>query len=87
MGLPVIFVPSPNVAADHQYKNAEVLKKNEAAELIKDAELNELLPQKVNELINDDLTLQKLSNNIKKFARPDAAEKIATEIIKMASVI
>ncbi len=87
LGLPVIFVPSPNVAANHQYKNAEVLRKANAAELIKDLDLTALLPKKINELITDDTKLKALGANIKNFARPDAANKIASELIKMASTI
>ncbi len=85
LGLPVIFVPSPNVAEDHQYKNAKVLYDSEAAELIRDNEISDKIIGKVKELIFNDDKLKKYRDNIKKFAKPDAANIIANEIIKLAS--
>jgi len=85
--LPVIFVPSPNVAADHQFKNAEVLKNVKAAELLRDNELNNSITEKVENLINNKDELIELGKNIKKFAKPDAINTIANEIIKMARII
>lgn len=87
LGLPVIFVPSPNVAANHQFKNAEVLKNVNASELIEDIKLNETIVEKVKILIFDDKQLAEFSNNIKNFSKPDAANLIAKEIIKLASII
>jgi len=87
LGLPVIFVPSPNVAADHQFKNAEVLKNVKAAELLRDNELNNSITEKVENLINNKDELIELGKNIKKFAKPDAINTIANEIIKMARII
>lgn len=87
LGLPVIFVPSPNVAADHQYKNAEVLKNVGAAELIRDSELNNSITKKVKTLISNDEALNELGENIKKFAKPDAINSIANEIINLARII
>lgn len=87
LGLPVIFVPSPNVAANHQFKNAEVLKIANASELIEDVKLNETIVEKVKNLIFDDKQLTEFSNNIKTFSKPDAVNLIAKEIIKLASII
>lgn len=87
LGLSVVFVPSPNVAENHQYKNAAVLKNSNAAELIEDDTLADVLVNTVNGLIYNDNKLRELSNNIKKFDKPNAVDKIANEIIKMASVI
>jgi UDP-N-acetylglucosamine--N-acetylmuramyl-(pentapeptide) pyrophosphoryl-undecaprenol N-acetylglucosamine transferase len=87
LGLPVVFVPSPNVAENHQFKNAEVLKNMNAAELIEDNILDETLVEKVNILILDSEKLEELRNNIKKFDKPDATNTIANEIIKMATII
>ncbi len=87
LGLPVVFVPSPNVAENHQYKNAEVLKNSNAAELIEDNKLADTLVDKVSNLIFNNDKLKELSANIKKFDKPNAVDKIANEIIKMASVI
>ncbi|MCF6268297.1 MAG: undecaprenyldiphospho-muramoylpentapeptide beta-N-acetylglucosaminyltransferase [Melioribacteraceae bacterium] len=87
ISIPVIFVPSPNVAANHQYKNAKVLVDAEAAELIEDRELNEKLVDVVKDIIFDNTKLDKLKLSIKKFAKPDAIKTISNEIIKMASTI
>jgi UDP-N-acetylglucosamine--N-acetylmuramyl-(pentapeptide) pyrophosphoryl-undecaprenol N-acetylglucosamine transferase len=76
VGKPVIFIPSPNVAEDHQTKNAMAVVENEAAVIIKDAEAKVQLAQKVIELINDEDRLKRLSFNIKKLAKPEAAKEI-----------
>ena len=87
LGIPTIFVPSPNVAADHQFKNAEVLKDMNACELISDINLNKDILRIVTSLINDSEKLKNFSQNIKNFARPSAINTIANEIITMASTI
>jgi UDP-N-acetylmuramate--alanine ligase len=80
LGKPVILVPSPNVAEDHQTKNALALVKKEAAVLIPDKDaIRELVPQAL-ELVFDDKRLRELSANILKMALPDAANKIVEEI-------
>ncbi|GHT00902.1 UDP-N-acetylglucosamine--N-acetylmuramyl-(pentapeptide) pyrophosphoryl-undecaprenol N-acetylglucosamine transferase [Bacteroidia bacterium] len=80
LGKPVILVPSPNVAEDHQTKNAQALMKKGAAVLITDDRaIKDLLPQTL-ELIHSDERLKKLSTNISKLAHPDAAKKIVDEI-------
>ena len=84
LGVPVIFVPSPNVAANHQYKNAESLKNENAAELIEDMKVNDELLPKINQLINDENKIKLLKENIKKFAKPQAAQVIAESAIKLA---
>ena len=78
-----ILVPSPNVAEDHQTKNALALVKKEAAIMIKDAEAKNTLIPKALEIINDENQLKKLSQNIKQFAHKDADELIAKEIISL----
>jgi len=87
IGLPVIFVPSPNVAADHQYKNAKVLKDANAAELIGDSGIDTKLISIINSLINNENKLETLRTNIKAFANPNAIKTISNEIIKMAATI
>lgn len=87
LGVPVIFVPSPNVAANHQFKNAESLQTDNAAELIKDSSLEERLFDKIKSLINNQEKLNELKNNIKKFSKPDAARVIAEDAIKLAEKI
>lgn len=83
IGKPVILVPSPNVAEDHQTKNAMALSGNNAAILIKDDEAQENLAVKAIELITDDTRCASLSKNISHFAHKDAAGSIADIILDM----
>ena len=80
---PVIFVPLPTAAEDHQTKNAQQLVDAEAALMVRNAEAEkELVPALLR--LKDDLELQtKLSKNIGKFARPNAADDIVNEIVKV----
>lgn len=82
LGKPTLFVPSPNVAEDHQTKNAMALVEKEAAKLVKDADVETVIPE-ATQLLRDEEQLQKLADNIKQFARPDAARDIAREVIKL----
>jgi len=82
---PVILVPSPNVAEDHQTQNALALVKKDAAMLIKDADAVELLVDKAIELIHNDAELVKMSKNILKLAEKDSADRIAEEVMKLIS--
>jgi UDP-N-acetylglucosamine--N-acetylmuramyl-(pentapeptide) pyrophosphoryl-undecaprenol N-acetylglucosamine transferase len=82
-GKPAIFVPSPNVAEDHQTKNAKVMVDNNAALMIKDNETEKLISSAV-ELLKDESLLGSLGRNIKKYAKPDAAARIAEEVIRLA---
>ena len=78
-----VFVPSPNVAEDHQTKNAMALVNQNAALLVKDMEAkNKLVPQ-VLEVLDDELLLTKLRRNISKMAFNDSAQIIADEVIKL----
>ncbi len=83
LGLPVIFIPSRNVAANHQYKNAMSLVENNAGLLIEDGELVYKIKDVVLKTINDETLLGKLKANIKKYSKPDAAIKIAESIINL----
>jgi UDP-N-acetylmuramate--alanine ligase len=80
LGKSVILVPSPNVAEDHQTKNAEALLKKNAAILIPDQNVMKDLFSQALELIHDDERLKALSENILKLALPDAANRIVDEI-------
>lgn len=80
---PVILVPSPNVAEDHQTKNALALVKKDAAIYVKDIEAHEKLLPEAMKVITDDDKLKQLSLNIAKLALPDAAEIIAKEVLKL----
>lgn len=81
-GRPAIFVPSPNVAEDHQTKNAQSLVDNNAAVIIKDQEAREKLVMEALELIKDTEKQEKLSKNISGLAKPNAAEDIVKEIVE-----
>lgn len=83
IGKPVILVPSPNVAEDHQTKNALALVNKDAAIYVKDADAPaELLPMAV-KTVQDTKRLDTLSENILKLALPNSASIIAEEVIKM----
>ena len=84
IGKPVIMVPSPNVAEDHQTKNASALVKNNAAILVPDMEAEQtLLDTALHVLKNEDQATE-LGNNIRKLALPDADEVIAKQVLKIA---
>jgi len=80
---PVILVPSPNVAEDHQTKNAKALSEKNAALLITDANANATLIDTALDLIFDADKSDKLRNNIADFARPNATRDIVNEIEKL----
>jgi UDP-N-acetylglucosamine--N-acetylmuramyl-(pentapeptide) pyrophosphoryl-undecaprenol N-acetylglucosamine transferase len=86
LGKPVILVPSPNVAEDHQTKNALALVNRDAALYVKDAEAPGKLLQLAIDTVGDAARLQSLSENILKLALPDSAEIIAREVIKLAKM-
>ncbi|WP_395053369.1 undecaprenyldiphospho-muramoylpentapeptide beta-N-acetylglucosaminyltransferase [Flavobacterium sp.] len=83
VGKPTIFIPSPNVAEDHQTKNANAIVDKNGALLIKESELDEKFETIFNQLIHDDNLQNKLSENIKKLAKPNATKDIVEEIIKL----
>ena len=85
IGKPVVLVPSPNVAEDHQTKNALALADRDAALYVKDAEAPAALLQLAVDTVNDDARLKSLSENILQLALPDSAEIIAKEVIKLAT--
>lgn len=84
LGKPVILVPSPNVAEDHQTKNAMALVNKDAALYVADAEaVKTLIPLAVN-TVNNVQELDTLSRNIRRMGRPDAARIIAEEVVALA---
>jgi UDP-N-acetylglucosamine--N-acetylmuramyl-(pentapeptide) pyrophosphoryl-undecaprenol N-acetylglucosamine transferase len=85
LGIPAVFVPSPNVAGDHQSKNAESMAEAGAAKLLKDEDLKYRLTATIKKLIYDEDKLQKMSKAMKKLAKPDAAKNIAEEIFTLVS--
>lgn len=84
LGKPVVLVPSPNVAEDHQTKNALALVEHDAALYVPDDEARRtLLPLAINTVGQPD-RLQQLAANIQKLAKPNAASDIAEEAIRLA---
>jgi UDP-N-acetylglucosamine--N-acetylmuramyl-(pentapeptide) pyrophosphoryl-undecaprenol N-acetylglucosamine transferase len=83
VGKPVVFIPSPNVAEDHQTKNARAIADNQGAILLKESELEEKFQLIFEELINSRDQQEKLSENIKKLALPNATKQIVDEIVKL----
>ena len=81
---PVILVPSPNVAEDHQTKNALALVNKNAALYVKDANAQDLLLDKAIETVNQPGLLKNLSKNIAELAFTDSANVIAKEVLKLA---
>ncbi len=84
LGKAVILVPSPNVSEDHQTKNAMALVDKEAAIHVSDATAKETLIDKAIETVNDKEKLETLSTNIKKMAKPNAAQEIAEQVLIFA---
>lgn len=83
VGKPVIFIPSPNVAEDHQKKNAQAVAQEDAAILIEEKDLDVVFNDRFSELMESETLQKKLSENILKLAKPNAAKEIADEIDKL----
>jgi UDP-N-acetylglucosamine--N-acetylmuramyl-(pentapeptide) pyrophosphoryl-undecaprenol N-acetylglucosamine transferase len=84
MGLPSVLVPSPNVAEDHQTRNAMALVNRDAAVLVKDAEARRSLVDTAVALVNDTGAKERLSANIAAMAFHDAASRIADEVLTLS---
>ncbi len=82
LGKPSVLVPSPNVAEDHQTKNAMALVENQAAVLVKDNEAKEKLFEEALSLVTDNEKLKELSANSLKLAKPNATADIVNVILK-----
>jgi len=83
VGKPVLFIPSPNVAEDHQTKNAEAIVNKGAAFMIKESELEVKFDAQIAQLLNDEELSGEVAKKIKKLAKPNATEAIVAEIIKI----
>jgi len=83
VGKPTIFIPSPNVAEDHQTKNAQALVDKNAAVMIKEEDLEKDFETVFCEVFDSDTRQQELSENFKKMALPRATEHIVDEIEKL----
>lgn len=86
VGKPVILIPSPNVAEDHQTRNARALSSNNAAILVTDKEAPFSLVDEIIKLVHDKNRQNVLSENIRKMAEKDADIRIAQEVLKLAGV-
>ena len=86
IGKAVILVPSPNVAEDHQTKNAMALVNRDAALFVKDDEAKDLLVPLALKTVADEQKLKSLSENVLKMALPDSAKIIAEEVLKLAKL-
>lgn len=83
VGKPTIFIPSPNVAEDHQTKNAKAISDKNGAILIRESELETQFETVFYDLISNESKQAELSQNIKKLALPNATKQIADEIMKL----
>lgn len=83
VGKPTIFIPSPNVAEDHQTKNAKAIVDKKGAVMIKESELENTFDTVFSNLISDENLQKELSQNIKNLAKPNATKDIVEEIIKL----
>jgi UDP-N-acetylglucosamine--N-acetylmuramyl-(pentapeptide) pyrophosphoryl-undecaprenol N-acetylglucosamine transferase len=80
---PAILIPSPNVAEDHQTKNAQALVDKNAAHLLPDKAAKDEIISAITNLLNDQSEQQKLKDNIQQLAQPKAAEAIAKEVLAL----
>jgi UDP-N-acetylglucosamine--N-acetylmuramyl-(pentapeptide) pyrophosphoryl-undecaprenol N-acetylglucosamine transferase len=83
VGKPVIFIPSPNVAEDHQTKNAQAIVDRKGAIMLKETELDSQFGLVFEALLKDQGKQNQLSENIKLLAKPEATKQIVDEIVKL----
>ena len=83
VGKPAVLIPSPNVAEDHQTQNALALVAKEAAQLIKDKEAKERMIPVAIHIMRNNTIKNELSRNIRQLVKPNAAQEIAKEVIKL----
>jgi UDP-N-acetylglucosamine--N-acetylmuramyl-(pentapeptide) pyrophosphoryl-undecaprenol N-acetylglucosamine transferase len=87
VGKPCILVPSPNVAEDHQTKNAMALVSKQAAWIVKDADAHLELMDKAITLLKDEAECSRKSANLRRMGIPNSAEKIAVEVIGLMKLL
>ena len=83
VGKPVLFIPSPNVAEDHQTKNAKAIVDRNGALMLKENELDEKFETVFSDLVADENLQKQISVNIKKLAKTNATGDIVDEIVKL----
>ncbi len=86
-GKPVVFVPYPFAAEDHQTSNAAALVKNNAAILVKDNEVKTELLKKLKEILHDNNMQESMSRNLMAMAIKDADERIANKVFEIAKAV
>jgi UDP-N-acetylglucosamine--N-acetylmuramyl-(pentapeptide) pyrophosphoryl-undecaprenol N-acetylglucosamine transferase len=86
VGKPTLFIPSPNVAEDHQTKNAQAIVDKQGALLLKENVLDTQFTSTINSLLNEQALQKNLSENMLKLARPNATKEIVDEIVKLIKV-
>lgn len=83
IGKPTIFIPSPNVAEDHQTKNAKAIVEKKGAVLLQENELDDQFETVFSNFLSNESKQNELSENIKKLSKPNATKDIVEEIIKL----
>jgi UDP-N-acetylglucosamine--N-acetylmuramyl-(pentapeptide) pyrophosphoryl-undecaprenol N-acetylglucosamine transferase len=83
-GLPAVLVPSPNVTADHQTKNARYFERGRGAVVVREPELAASGRATIEGLLGDETRRGELAEGMRRLARPDAADRIAEEVIALA---
>ena len=86
LGLPSILVPSPNVAEDHQTKNAMALVERDAAVMIKDVESEEKLADEMISLVHNDEALERIAQNVSEMALNNADERIVDKVFEIINL-
>jgi UDP-N-acetylglucosamine--N-acetylmuramyl-(pentapeptide) pyrophosphoryl-undecaprenol N-acetylglucosamine transferase len=83
-GTPAVLVPSPNVVADHQTKNARSMQRTGAARLLPETELNDRFVDVVHALLADPDARAEMAEAAREMARPEAADTIARDVLALA---
>lgn len=86
VGKPVLFIPSPNVAEDHQTKNAQALIDKDAALMLVESELDTAFEKVFSNLMDSEDTQKKLGTNLKQLAMPQATQHIVDEVEKLSAL-
>lgn len=84
-GTPAVLVPSPNVVADHQTKNARAMERAGAAEVLLESDLDDQLADRVRALLADHTARRQMADAARNEARPGAADAIAADILALAN--
>jgi UDP-N-acetylglucosamine--N-acetylmuramyl-(pentapeptide) pyrophosphoryl-undecaprenol N-acetylglucosamine transferase len=83
VGKPTLFIPSPNVAEDHQTKNAKAIVEKGGALLLRESELDTQFETTMVNLMQNEVLQHQLSDAMKRLGKPDATQAIVDEIIKL----